>query len=149
MYLNLLNNTLGFVKTHKTQVFWFVLGLGLGIWLCILFRPATHATPGITTRSEKKIQKEIDVLKDDRSKLNDTVAVLHDQIHRDSLEIVRLRALVRRTSTIIVNKNTNIEKIRKEYETLNRLDSVSDDELTRLFSAYEYPQTRGDKRQKR
>lgn len=138
MFFPLLNSFLEFIKTHKTQVFWFILGLGLGIWLCVLLRPAT---PGTSTRSEKEIQREIAVLTDDRAKLHGDVNTLYDQIHRDSLEIIRLRALVRHTTTVIEKKTTNIEKIRTQYESVNRLDSVSDDELTRLFSDYQYPQT--------
>ena len=138
--MGILFSFFGFLKTHKTQAFWLILGLGLGIWLAMLFRPAVAG--GADTRREKVLRAEIGALLHSRAQKQARIDSLYHLVRLDSATIAALQQGVAKSNTVIRTKLVTIEKLKKEYEAVNRLDTVSDDELFRLFSDIKYPNPR-------
>ena len=129
---------LSLLWTNKTVVLTILITLFLSYAVFMLFKKAdaANADTELTNRQRKELMLNITKLTQEKDSILLSNRALFDRIKTDSIAVSRLKATIEKKGAVVIRQQANIKTIKDKYETVYRLDSVSNDELVRLFSGY-------------
>lgn len=97
---------------------------------------AANADRELTNRERKALQRNVTKLGKEKDSLLLANEHLWKRIKSNDSAVAHLKKSIAGKEVIVIRQQTNIKTIKDKYETVYRLDSVSDDELVRLFSEH-------------
>lgn len=124
--------------SNKTIVFTILITLFLSYAVFMLFKRAdvAHADAELSNRERKALQQDFVKLGQEKDSLLLINKSLWERIKTDSIAVSHLKKSIASKKVVAIRQETNIKTIKDKYETVYRLDSVSNDELMRLFSKH-------------
>lgn len=97
---------------------------------------ASNADAELSNRERKALQRNVVKLGKEKDSILLANEYLWQRIRGNEVAMQQLRKNIANKEVIVIRQQTNIKTIKDKYETVYRLDSVSDDELVRLFSEH-------------
>lgn len=129
---------LSILWSNKTIVFTILITLFLSYAVFMLFKRADVANTDaeLSNRDRKALQQNIVKLGQEKDSLLLINKSLWARIKTDSIAVSYLKKSIANKKVVVTRQQTDIKTIKDKYETVYRLDSMSDDQLMRLFSKY-------------